>query len=82
MIELFIETNVGSDDKQVAFYIDAINCDNGWEFSLADFEGCSKQEACQWIAGNQKKLEQKACQAAREDRDESILHLADMAGTI
>jgi len=80
MLNIFIETNIGADDKQVAIEIEAFACEvNGWQFSVADFEGCDKQEACQWVRDNQKKLEKKAERLAREMREDAILDMADIA---
>lgn len=80
MINLFIETNIGADDKQVSFYIEAFSCDvNGWEIFVEDPEGCSKHEACQWVRDNHQKLVKKIETKAREMREESELHMADIA---
>lgn len=79
MINLFIETNIGANDSAVALEIEATDCEyNGWQFEVVQFEGCTKQEACQWVRENQSKLLKKVNEKIRENRDEAVLAAADI----
>lgn len=90
MLNIFIETNIGADDKEVAFNITAeahdLSFDHAfgterpgieWEFTLEACEGCTWKEAEEWMESHQDKLREEADDLARDMLEESQIEAGE-----